>query len=278
MKPKWIIENYEHDSSLTPLIEEIKKQGMDLEIIKYKPWESGTFNQYHNTDCVIFYGTLNLGRQLQKQKGWIPGVYCNFQNLCCVSYFSYWGEYLFNSDYIMLPMMEVLRRQDYVYNMFGIEDVIFIRPNSGAKPFTGQTLPKETIEKEFKLFSNYAGKPLDEIIVVISSPKVIDKEWRCVIIDKKVVAYSQYKKNDKLDIENSIDSEALCLAGKIAKEEWQPDKIYTLDICKSGDKYALLEINSFSCSGLYEADPKPIVKEISRAAVEEWKDFYEIEI
>jgi len=278
MKPKWLIEDYEHDSSLQPLMDEVRAQGMDLEVVKYEPWESGTFNQYPNEDCVIFYGTLNLARQLQKQKGWIPGVYCNFQNLCCVSYYSYWAKYLFNSDYIMLPMMEVLRRQDYVYDIFGIEDTIFIRPNSGAKTFTGQTLPKETIEKEFKLFGNYAGKPLDQIITIISSPKVIDKEWRCVIIDKKVVAYSQYKKNDKLDIENSIDSEALCLADKIAKEEWQPDIAYTLDICKSGDKYSLLEVNSFSCSGLYEADPGPVVKEISRVALIEWKDFYEMEI
>ena len=278
MKPKWLIEDYEHDSSLQPLMDEVRAQGMDLEVVKYEPWESGAFNQYPNEDCVIFYGTLNLARQLQKQKGWIPGVYCNFQNLCCVSYYSYWAKYLFNSDYIMLPMMEVLRRQDYVYDIFGIEDTIFIRPNSGAKTFTGQTLPKETIEKEFKLFGNYAGKPLDQIITIISSPKVIDKEWRCVIIDKKVVAYSQYKKNDKLDIENSIDSEALCLADKIAKEEWQPDIAYTLDICKSGDKYSLLEVNSFSCSGLYEADPGPVVKEISRVALIEWKDFYEMEI
>jgi len=278
MKPKWLIEDYDHDSSIESLKSEVRSQGMDLEVVKYEPWESGTFNQYPNEDCVIFYGTLNLARQLQKQKGWIPGVYCNFQNLCCVSYYSYWAKYLFNSDYIMLPMMEVLRRQDYVYDIFGIEDTIFIRPNSGAKTFTGQTLPKETIEKEFKLFGNYAGKPLDQIITIISSPKVIDKEWRCVIIDKKVVAYSQYKKNDKLDIENSIDSEALCLADKIAKEEWQPDIAYTLDICKSGDKYSLLEVNSFSCSGLYEADPGPVVKEISRVALIEWKDFYEMEI
>ncbi|HUS50838.1 MAG TPA: DUF4343 domain-containing protein, partial [Candidatus Paceibacterota bacterium] len=82
MKPKWLIEDYDHDSSIESLKSEVRSQGMDLEVVKYEPWESGTFNQYPNEDCVIFYGTLNLARQLQKQKGWIPGVYCNFQNLC----------------------------------------------------------------------------------------------------------------------------------------------------------------------------------------------------
>lgn len=284
MKVKWLIEDYEHDSSLQPLMDEIKKQGMELKVVKYEPWESGEFNQYPNEDCVVFYGTLNLGRQLQKEKGWIPGVYCNFQNLCCITYYSYWAKYLFNSDYIMLPMMEIKRREDYVFDMFGVDDCIFIRPNSGAKTFTGQVLKREEIDQEFKLFGNYAAKPLDQIITVISSAKVIEKEWRFVVINKKVVACSQYrdfakekvsdnKKKYELFIEEGSEIGAKLLVERIAAEEWQPDIAYTLDICKSNGKYSLLEANSFSCSGLYEGKPEPIVKEISKAALEEWEDY-----
>ncbi|GAG46085.1 unnamed protein product, partial [marine sediment metagenome] len=131
MKVKWLIEDYEHDSSLQPILDEIEMQRMEYEVVKYEPWESGTFNQYPNEDCVVFYGTLNLGRQLQREKGWIPGVYCNFKNLCCKAYYSYWGKYLFNQDYIMLPMMEIKRRQDEIFKQFGVDDAIFIRPDSG---------------------------------------------------------------------------------------------------------------------------------------------------
>lgn len=280
MKVKWLVENYESDSSLTPLMDEIKKQGMDLEVVKYEPWESGEFNQYPNEDCVVFYGTLNLGRQLQREKGWVPGVYCNFKNLCCKTYYSYWGKYLFNQDYIMLPMLEILRRREEIFKQFGIDGVIWIRPDSGAKTFTGQTVPLEFLDKEFDLFGNYAAAPLDEIIAVISSPKVIDIEWRFVVVDKKVVAGSQYKKDDKLDISGTWNYDLLrakVYAQEIADEEWQPDIAYTLDICKSNGKYSMLEANSFSCSGLYESDPKPIVEAISRVALKEWKDYYETE-
>ena len=83
MEVKWLIEDYEHDSSLQPLMDEIEKQGMEYKVVKYEPWESGTFNQYPNEDCVVVYGTLQLGKQLQRQKSWVPGVYCNYKNLCC---------------------------------------------------------------------------------------------------------------------------------------------------------------------------------------------------
>ena len=271
MKPKWLIEDYEHDSSIQPLLDEIKKQGMEFKIVKYEPWESGEFNQFTNDDCVIFYGTINLGMQLQKDKSWVPGVYFNFQNICCVTYYSYWAKYLFNQDYIMLPFLEIKRRENYVFETFGIDNCIFIRPDSGAKTFTGQILKREEIDRTFDLFESYAAKPLDEIITLISSPKIIDKEWRCVVVDKKVIAFSQYRKENKLNIKKEIDTEAFCLADKIAKEKWQPDITYSLDICLSDGKYSLLEANSFSCSGLYESDPEPIVKEISKVAINEWK-------
>jgi hypothetical protein len=278
MKVKWLIEDYEHDSSLQPIMDEIEKQGMEYKIAKYEPWESCKLDHYPDKDCVVFYGTLNLGRQLQGQKGWIPGAYCNFKNLCCKTYYSYWGKYLFNQDYIMMPFLEIKRKQDWVFENYGVDDAIFIRPDSGAKCFTGQLLYKELIDKEYKLYANYAGKPLDEIMTVISSAKVIDKEWRCVVVDKKVVACSQYKKDGKLDISAEWDDdmcEVMFYSQNIADEEWQPDIAYTLDICKSNGEYSLLEANSFSCSGLYECDPEPIVRAVSKAALREWKEHNE---
>ena len=63
------------------------------------------------------------------------------------------------------------------------------------------------------------------------------------------------------------------IAQRIAKEEWQPDKAYTLDVCKSNGEYFMLEANSFSCSGLYKCPPEPIVKSVSEAALKEWKEY-----
>jgi len=225
---------------------------------------------------VIFYGSLNLGRQMQREKAWVPGVYCNYENLCCMTYFSHWGEYLFNDDYIMLPMMEILRRREFVFDNYGIDDRVFIRPNSGAKTFTGQVIEREKMDRDFSLFSDYAGKPMDKIIAVISSPKVIEKEWRIVVVDKKVIAASLYKVNDKLTEEEGCPKEAWELAKKIAIEDWQPDIAYTLDICLLNGKYYLLEANSWSCAGMYKCNVHDVVKAIREAAINEYSSYNDV--
>ena len=276
MEVKWLVEDFEGDGALDPLISEIKSQGMQCEVVNYTPFQGGEYNQYSNEDCVVFYGSLNIARQLQREKPWVPGVYCNYENLCCLTYYSHWAKYLLNDNYIMLPMMEILRRREFVFNEYGVDNCIWIRPNSGAKTFTGQIVERERLDKEFSLFSNYAGKPLDKILAVISSPKIISKEWRCVIIDKKVIATSLYKVNDKLTEEEGCPKEVWTLAQKIANEGWRPDIAYTLDICLSNGKYSLIEVNSFSCSGFYKCNTSDIVKAISKAAIDEYNSYNDI--
>ena len=272
---KWLVEDFEANGALDPFIAEIKKQGMECKVINYIPFEAGKYDHFKNEDCVVFFGSLNLANQLQREKGWIPGPICNFKNLTCSTYYSYWGKYLLNQDYIMLPLLEFSRRRHEIYCKFGIDGYIFMRPNSGAKTFYGNVYPIEELDKEIDLMEGYAAKNLDEIVVVLSSPKVIDKEWRVIVVDKLVVTASQYKVKNEVEEKEGCSGEIAVLnyAQKIANEKWQPDKAYTLDICRSNGKYYLLEANSFSCSGLYKCRPEPIVTSVSIAALEEWKEY-----
>ena len=276
MEVKWLVEDYERDGSLESLINEIKLQGMQCEVVKYHPFESGTYDQYGDDECVVFFGSLNLARQLQREKGWVPGAYCNFKNFECSTYYSYWGKYLLNDDYIMMPLMEFYRKRKSIYNWYGHFDNVFMRPNSGAKTFNGAVFPLHDLDSEMELIHSYSGMPVDEIIVVISTPKVIDFEWRLVVADRKIVSASRYKKMGKVNISNDCEVGAMHFAGLIADEEWQPDRAYTLDICRSGDEYFLLEANSFSCSGLYDCSLAPIVRSVSKIALDEWREYQEV--
>ena len=272
---KWLVEDFEGDGKLDPLIAEIKKQGMECDVVNYVPFQAGGYNKFKDEDCVVFYGSLNLVRQLQREKPWIPGSYCNFNNLKCVTYYSHWGKYLLNHDYIMLPLLEFSRKRDYYYDKMGVDGCVFMRPDSGAKTFYGNVYPKDELDSEIKLMDGYAGLPLDEILVVTSCPKVIYKEWRIVVVDGEPISATQYKKDGKLNEKEGCDVDAWLLAQRIAKEEWQPDRAYTLDICKSNGRYSLLEANSFSCSGLYDCPVGSIVREVSRVALEEWMEYNE---
>jgi hypothetical protein len=58
--------------------------------------------------------------------------------------------------------------------------------------------------------------------------------------------------------------------------EYNPDRAWTLDICMTehGNFY-VLEVGCFSCAGLYAMNFETVVREISRIALEDWKEIYE---
>jgi len=59
--------------------------------------------------------------------------------------------------------------------------------------------------------------------------------------------------------------------GLLAEVPYRPDPIYMMDICVSGNKLHLLELNSFSCSGLYQCDPSAVVNTVKELALDEWQ-------
>ena len=178
MEVKWIVEQYDTDTALKSLIKEVSKQGMECQVVKYVPFQAGRYNLFKDEDCVVFYGSLNLARQLQREKGWVPGSYCNFKNFECTTYFSHFGKYLFNNDYIMMPLMDFYRKRKDIYAEFGrYSGCIFMRPNSGGKTFNGAVYPFDELDSEMNQIESYGGLPMDQILTIISSPKVIVKDF-----------------------------------------------------------------------------------------------------
>jgi len=285
MQPKWLIERDVFNEDLSSLIEEICRQGFEYTLLKCVNLEhkDGISDcKYADNDCVIFYGSLNLAARLQKKKPWIPGPWCNFKNFYCSKYYTYFGEYLFNKDYIMLPMKEAIRRKHQLCRLLETDN-FFIRPDKGSKSFTGCVVNREKLTLDELGFGFYHED--ENLLVVVSGAKDIEKEWRFVVAEKKVISGSSYKEIYCGELEVSINEELLEWSGQnldaknfaeeIAKNKWEPDKLYTMDICLSNNRFYLLEINSFSCSDLYNCDMKPIVEIASKLALSEWKEYNE---
>lgn len=57
---KWLLENDIFNEELDPLIEEIKKQGMEMKIHNHVPFEGDEswLKLYNEDDCVIFWGRV----------------------------------------------------------------------------------------------------------------------------------------------------------------------------------------------------------------------------
>lgn len=272
MQPSWVIEDFERDNSFGPLAEEVKRQGYDCEVIRYEPLQSGSYDVFDTEGCVLFQGSINLALQLQHDKRWIPGAWLTPANYECMKYYAHLGKYLFNDHYVILPRGEVRRRKDWLYNeCFGhaYED-LFFRPSSGLKPWTAGVFNRPNFDSMWFWAEEYSEP---ESPVVISTPKNILMEWRFVCAKGEVVSGCQYEKDHEFTPAPGYPEAAKELALEISTV-YQPDPMFMVDICQaSDDKYYLMEINSFSCGGLYACSLESVVEKASELAGTEWVEF-----
>lgn len=226
------------------------------------------------TRPVIFHGTHEGLRAFQKMaRGLSPVGYCLYGTLSYAGYASHIGEDLLNADFIMLPVGEVRRRmrRDPEAFLAPFGGSAFIRPNAVTKTFAARVLTPANGEIELRTLS--AVEIIDDdVIAVLASEKPISFEFRFVIARGKVVAQSQYQYDGRLDIRTDVMPEARALADRIAAQEWQADTVYVCDVGLAGPDLVpkVIELNSFSCAGLYACDTVAIVDAVSRAAAAEF--------
>jgi hypothetical protein len=250
----WVIEHGIFDNEVQ-LIEEVRKQGHNVIEIDYKHdyyVDDIARNQRYTkllSQPVIFRGSLNVSSEVEYTL-WIPGTYCNRDNFNCSTYYAYWGKYMLNTNYTMMSGSELIRRW--------YADRLFVRPDIGFKEFNGGTYTRDEFIK----------LNLHPELLVISSPvKKVDLEWRFVVTGNTIVAGSQY-----LPIETNVTSNAAIeyLQSILNELTWCPDDIYTVDVCFANGSYHVLELNSLSCSNLYQCDLAAVVETVSKLAINKY--------
>lgn len=283
MKPIWLIQDYQDEDSYKKLANEVIKQGMDVSFI---PCVREDMRHYVNDKSesvvsnskgiidrpIIIQASMNAVKYIQKQKPhWIPNAWTTWANYECSKYYAHIGQYLLNDDYIMMPLSEVKRRIDYLFNTIGDGNSVFIRPSSGYKYFTGQLFTRDTFIKDWQWVESFA---MPETLLVVSSPKKILQEYRFVVVDHVIITGSTYNKDTKsYTVLNKLDDVFNQAQDILNDITYTPDDIFILDIAwhESG-AYNILELNSFSCAGLYACDLSIIVKQASELAIRNYND------
>lgn len=148
-------------------------------------------------------------------------------------------------------------------------DKLFVRPDSGFKTFAGQILNYGTIEFDIETLDKLSGV-MPETMVLVNPPQKLKGEFRFVIADGRVVTASEYRWDDKLDVRRDWPAECEALAQQVADHEWQIDIAYTCDVALLEDGVKLVELNGFSCAGLYACDLDKVVPAVSAAAFREF--------
>lgn len=246
-----------------------------LDLIEKQRWLSAF--RYTNTEYDIFTGNYFIDKFTTKfdpndsnvyavgSIGFIKKVYRNTSwkifpednNIYqCTHYYPLLYDYLLNQDYTFLPFGNIQRRRSHLFNSFGRDNKIFIRPNSGNKPFTGGLVSSYTFNTDLALLG--AEKLEDSLLCLVSTPQNITHEWRLVCSKNKIIQSSLYKKKDEIKLRNECPKEVSELALKVL-EIYYPDHLFTLDFCRISDTIRLLEVGGFSCAGLYACDRIEII-------------------
>jgi len=276
MKVGWLIDPDMFGHYRDPLVASIRAEGHCVELIHapqppYRWDDAGcTYRDAFPKDaCVIALGDIDLVTRIHRERRWSPGAFCTVENFVCSHYYCWLGKYLLNRDYIMLPFGELERQKEFLFRTVGNDGRVFIRPDSPLKLFTGQVARRETFSADLEFMGFYEFP--ENSLVVVSSVRHIENEWRFVVANRQVIAGCQYKNNGRLDCQPRYDQAALELAHAIASGDFEPDPVWVIDICRSEDTYHLLEIGGFSFADLYACDMTAIVKGVSAAAIVEWR-------
>jgi hypothetical protein len=215
---------------------------------------------------VIGYGTYPFARQIQLHHRWTPGAWCAPENLDCITYHAYFGKFLLNQNYAIMPGVEAIRQSGWLYSAFGRDDEVFARPTGCQKLFVGRCIARDSFA------SALAPTRYDPTtLVVIAAPKPIAREWRLIVSGSRVIGASQYAVGGTRAIAAGSPGEVVEFVGAmLAEVRWRPDPIFMLDICESEGRLRLVELNSFSCSWLYQCDLAVVVAEASELAAHAW--------
>jgi hypothetical protein len=215
---------------------------------------------------VIGYGTFPFARQIQLHCAWSTGARCDPGNLDCSTYNAYFGKYLLNQHYAIMPGVEAIRQSHWLFSVFGGAYEVFARPAGCHKLFVGRCIHRESFA------SALAPTRYDPATqVMIAAPRKIGREWRLVVLGDSVIAASLYAEDGAKSVQAGCPDEVReFVAGMLNAVSWRADPIFMMDVCESEDRLWLVELNGFSCSWLYQCDLPRVVTSTSDLAALQW--------
>jgi hypothetical protein len=167
-----------------------------------------------------------------------------------------------------MPARELVANPAAFLESLGEPNRVFVRPDSALKPFAGRVVATTQLTLAALDFGFYYDDP--DLPVVVAPVRQIGREWRHVIVDRTVVAGSEYVAAGRQARPSQERGAAWELAAGIASSLDPPEAVYVMDVCEVDGDLRLLELNPFSGADLYACDAGEVVAAVSGAAMTAW--------
>jgi hypothetical protein len=143
----------------------------------------------------------------------------------------------------------------------------FIRPTRDTKIFESKVYFFEEWNGyvDETITSNSFDKIAAETKIMYSTPKTLQQEIRCWIVDGEPVTMSQYKIGRRVNMLNMDNNEEAYIFAKKMAAIFSPSRAFVLDICLHEDEYKIVEINCINMSGFYDANMSKLIQSLEKA-------------
>lgn len=241
----WVVQdNLFNERGFHTLMQVLEHGGIPHTLVKVIPFDGGVEPTVDVAGPVIVMGSLTLTRYA-KQRGWVPGAFLN-DNFD----FRVWREHLLNADARVCRFADVTP----------VDGPFFIRPCLDDKSFSGMVTTWEEFAtwRDSVLALQEDATVSADTWVAVSAPKHIQREYRMVIVDGRVVTGTRYKLGERVVASAEVEPEVYAFAQAMA-DRWAPDRAYALDVFMHGGGLYVGEINNLNSAGFYAYDVAKMV-------------------
>src|SRR6185312_8610574 len=218
----WILQNNIYsEEGWDKLVTALDRLGISYSVHKYLPFV-GTLDPDPTPPPgkVIVMGSYTLAREAQK-RGWEPGVFLN-DNFDFEKQQPHWKGLMINGSAWVGPFSEVPVQID----------PFFIRPTEDSKAFTGFVTDWPSFTEwraKVMQIEQYTEQLKPHTRVMVCPKKDIAREYRCWIVDEKVVTASLYKTGTRKHYQECTEQRIIEFAEECARV-WSPCRAYVLDV------------------------------------------------
>lgn len=217
---------------------------------------------WHHRDKVpplrgptVFHGSLgNAARVRDWFHQWTPASFCDVKQFEWYQVCHLAGQRLLNRECLRTTADKLVAEPPPWPR-------VFIRPSSPLKEFSGRVLDRDKITLASLDHGFYYDDPF--LSVVAAPARNIGREWRYVIVDRKVVAGSAYLADGRMALQDDPKGPSWAYASKAASEMLPPEPVYVMDVCECEGRLWILELNPFSGADLYACDADAVVRAVA---------------
>lgn len=243
-------ENLFKERNFDILINYFQKNKMEYEVIKWIPFQEDIEIKTDRKDIIVF-GGVSLAKAAKKYD-WNPGVFYNELHDMEI-YMKHYGDHMLNSDGVCISSQDDLPED--------LPEVFFARPTRDSKLFSGGMFSKKNWNTTMKGYMELKNGKEHNVRLFLSSDKpYIQQEFRCWIVDGKVITVSQYKLGHLVTTKNyDHDTKLITFAQKMV-DIYTPSKAFVLDVCIYKGEFKVVEINCINSAGFYDANMTKLIQ------------------